>query len=205
MKMMKMKNSNISSDERKSRVSPIITGLALALALVLVLSGCATTTLKYEVPFGSEMEAGPFVVSSQKTGEGEFVITITSSVAENLDVDIRMRRTEIGYDYSTNRSGSDPYFYTSFEFDKPRRTIPSGDIVEFHARMKNKYQISRYFYTVAYINIRGEDSRWKLDIRIEDEYLYKDIEYLRQLNRIDYWHPKLIQENWDKYLEHIGE
>ena len=183
---------------------PIIALLLITAGLSL-LSGCASGAQKYEVPFGTETVVDSFTVSSEKTGEGEFRITIISDAAEELDVDIRMRRTEIGFDYGSNRTALDPYFYTSFNYDTSRKTIRRGEVNIFNAQMENMYQISRYFYTVAYVKIRGEEALWRIDIRIEDENLFTDIRYLRQLNKTDYWHPRMIQENWEEYLNHIGE
>lgn len=178
---------------------------ALLLLTLLSLSGCASGTLVTEVPFGSEAEVGPLVVSTAWTGEGEFLLVLSSTAPEDLDVDVRMRRTEIGFDYGRNASKIDPKFYSQFKIEKARRPIRSGEVHEFPVRLDNPHQVSRYFYTIVYVNVKGVDARWKFEIRLEDNQLFTDVKYLRQLNKTDYWHPRIIRENWEKYLTHIGE
>jgi hypothetical protein len=146
-----------------------------------------------------------FTVSSEKTGEGEFRIILSSDLPEAIDVDIRMRQAEIGYDYRSTYNSMDPIFYSSFDIDNNEATIPGNGKTEFNVRMNNLYQINRSFYTNANIYIRTEDMRWKIFISIGDEELFKDVKYLRSLNTTDYWHPRMIQENWEEYLHHIGE
>ena len=172
---------------------------------VLFLGGCASTTVKSEVPFGTETAVDPFIVSTEKTGEGEILLVLSSSASEEMDVDIRMRRTEIGFDYGRNPSNTDPKFYSQFEVDKPRRDIAPGAVHEFSIRLKNLHEVSRPFYTIVYIMAKDGESRWKITVRVGDDELFSDIKYLRQLNKTDYWHPRIIRENWEKYLQHIGK
>ncbi|MCK5735346.1 MAG: hypothetical protein KAH21_02665, partial [Spirochaetaceae bacterium] len=112
---------------------------------------------------------------------------------------------ETGFDYGDNQSASDNKLYSKFVVEKPRRTIRTGEENEFFINLENLHQVSRPFFTIVYIYIKNEDTKWVLSIRIDDGELFTDVEYLRQLNKTDYWHPRIIRENWEKYLQHIGE
>ena len=193
--------------KKRNRLFKLFAAAAIALGLssVLVLGSCTTTNMKYDVPFGAESAAGPFSVKTAKTGEGEILLTLTSSAHEELAVDVRMRRTEIGFDYGQHPSNMDPKFYSDFVVDPSKRSIVSGATQAFSINLENRHQVSRPFYTIIYINAQGGDSRYQITVRVDDSDMFSDIEYLRQLNKTDYWHPRIIRENWEKYLSHIGQ
>lgn len=176
----------------------------VVLAGVLVLGGCVTSTGSVEIPFGTKSEVGPLGISTSKTDEGQIFLSITSTATETLKTDIRMRRATIGRDYGKTPSNIDPEYYSVFDIEDARRTLSNTDVNEFTIQMRYLYQVSRPFYTIIYANISGAQEKWKLQIRVEDEKLFTDVEYLRQINKTDYWHPRIIEENWNKYLSHIG-
>ncbi len=200
-----MRMENEESELGKLKVVKWICWFGLIGGLLGV-TGCASSSIKTEIPFGTEAAVDPFIVSTEKTGEGEFLIILTSSAAEELSVDVRMWRTKIGYDYSGKyTTKSNPYIDAKFLVDGGRTTISSGGTKELSVRLTNRYHISRYFKTKASIYIKGADTKWHIDIPIMDSELFTDIEFLRQLNKTNYWHPSMLDKNWSSYLEHIGE
>ncbi len=202
-----MKSREWENNNKVQRLRHLLLLLAVSgLAGVLVLSSCATGASVMEVPFGTEAVAGPFTVSTEKTGEGEFLLTLMSSAAEELSLDVRMKRTEIGFDYrGTNAAKNNPIVDAKFSVDGGRTSLAGGVRRDISIRLTNTHQVNRYFNTKVTIYIKGVDTKWRLGIPISDSELFEDIEFLRQLNKTDYWHPRIIEENRQKYLDRIGE
>jgi len=199
-----MNHKKMETCFRKNRISAVAVFLAVTVAFVF--SGCASAAMKYEIPFGTEADVDSFTVSSVKTGEGEFRIVVTSSASVESELDVKMWRTEIGHDYSGKYSSdNDASIDAKFQVDGGRTVIAAGMTNEISVLLTNAYHVSRYFRTRVSIYIKGDESKLKITIPIEDSDILSDVRYLRQLNRVDYWHPKMLSENWNKYLAHVGE
>lgn len=184
----------------------ICAGLSIVMAsVILILNGCATNAITTEIPFGTMVDVGPLSVATNKLNQGELLLTVLLTSDEEFQTEIRMRRSKVGFDYGQNSSASDKTLYSKYQIDNPRRTLESDEPNEFIIRLENRHEVSRAFYTIIYLGIKSDQGAWNFDIRVEDKDMFSDIEYLRTINSTNYWHPRIIQENWDKYLRHIGE
>ncbi len=177
--------------------------LVVFLAALLLFSACASGALITEVPFGSQAEMGPLNVSTSKTGEGEFLVVLSSTAPEDLKVDVRMGTTLIGRNYSSDNTGSNKDVISKFAVEGARTTVKSEWTREFPVTLTNWYQVTRDFHTILNVQIRGVKAKWRFEVPVEDLDLFADVKYLQQLNKTDYWHPRMIDDNWQRYLEHI--
>lgn len=179
--------------------------MAICAAAFLLLTGCAGNQVVIEIPFGTSMDVMALVVSSVKTGEGEIVVNVINNAPEPLKVDVRLGRAEIGFDYNSSKKKKDYRIYSKWKVEWTPVTLQENETRDFIIRLTNTHDLSRTFTTAARVHVSGVKARWRFDIAVDDDDLFADSEFLRDLNRISYWHPKQIDENWRKYEAHIAQ
>lgn len=184
-------------------------GLAAAaffgLAALLAFSGCAGNQTKYELPFGSHMDVDALEASIVLTGEGEFVVNIVNNAPEPLNVDVRVGRTEIGYNYNSSSSKADKGYYSKWKVDYSPVTLAESESRDFIVTLTNPYQVTKTFHSNISIHVKGVKARWRFDSAVYDDDLFTDSKFLRSLNTTAYWHPKQYDENWREYEAHIAK
>jgi hypothetical protein len=188
--------------------SGIIGFLAFSVALaVLAMSGCVSSKVSIDVPFGASAESAGVTMSTAKTGEGEFQVTLSSAAPEELTLHLRMSYPEIGFDYGDSHGNEydDNKFNARYEIGNTAGTLRTGEKRDITVKLANMHEVNRSFDFTARVSLIGDTGRTDFRVSIADRDLFADVEYLRSMNKTDYWNPHQIGVNREKYLRHVED
>jgi hypothetical protein len=181
-------------------------GQIIVLTMVgsLVLSGCQSISPSSEVSFGETTEIGPVIFTSYKIDEKIIGISVTSEAAEALKIRVSYPQTTIGRNYDRGDNYGDTVSAMVCIDPQTEIEVAPGESKEMTLTITNWNHVTADFQVVFKVAVRGAVEKWNLDLRVEDLDFFAEPGILHEINEADNWHPKVLEESWDTYLQKIS-
>jgi hypothetical protein len=157
-----------------------------------------------ELSVGDTSSAGPVRLSAYKVDEKVLGLTVKSDAAEPLRVRVRYTQTAIGRNFDRGPNYGDTEYAKICIDPQTEIIVDPGDTGEMTLTITNWNHITRDFRVTFDVAVHGVSEIWHLDVQAEDTDFFAEPEILHGVNRTNNWHPNVLNETWETYVQQIG-